>query len=497
MAALDQLPIELYQLIFGYLDLVEVSTCRLVSKKFNEIVKVFRVRELSFYDSDCDRRSFWYHDGKPIYPCNSLSDSKVAVLNSTSIDLQYLKRLGFMNIANGGEFHLEILNKFEHLIHLDLCFKDRELTDRSEVALKLNSLKHLYIASKSPVFVEFDTPKLESVGYECYEYYEQADQPFAIRFVSPSTVKMLYTFGLLQDQLPKNFDGLTHLQCDQLDLDLDVLLKAFPGLGVLNFVSWEGSGCNAALAQILREKDRLRPSLKVYFEYILLSGSRAIESYAFDKESELALLIKHRPSMLPKASSLRKLDYNELMGLTKNGYPIGFLESRPFLRVYMVSVNGVIDDPNRLLNFLLNCVNLDNLRLNNCSLTMKFFDKLPEFTSLMSLEINARNRDLQLDFSRFLFRITNLTWLKTDQNLDTGLLRDLIQKLKFIYYLQFKANGQLFSILKLRTGEYEFRSEWKLIKTVTCKKNLIQQLIKQIDKPTDGLTSDSSLDSFE
>ena len=506
MAALDQLPIELYQLIFGYLDLVEVSTCRLVSKKLNEIVKVFRVRELSFYDSERARKSYWYHDGKPIYPYNSLSNRKVAVLNSTSIDLQYLKRLFFAGILNDGEFHLEVLNKFEQLVHLNLCLTDLRLADRSEVTLKLNNLEHLYIYIQSAVFIEFDAPNLKKVAFN-YGGYDEVDQPTAtIRFVSPSTVKKLCTFGLLQDQLPKNFDGLEHFQYDQLDLDLDTVLKTFPDLRELNFLGRKVVyDCNA-LAQIMREKDRLRPSLKVYFKDVLLSSSRAIKSYAFDKESELALLIKHRPSMLPGASSLQELDYNELISLTTSGYPIGFLESRPFLRVYLVSVNGVIDNPSHLLNFLLNCVNLKHLRLNNSSLTMEFFDKLPAFTSLLHLEIRTENRDLQLDFSRFLFRITNLVWFETDRNLDAGLLRDLIQKLKFVCHLQFKANGQLFSIHKSSyTGEYMLKNcrnhpgyeVWKLIKIVACK-NLIGQLIERVDdEPTSDSTSDSSLDNFE
>ena len=494
MAAFDQLPIELYQLIFGYLDLVEVSTCRLVSKKLNEIVKVFRVRELSFYDSDWDRRTSWFYDGKPNYPCNSLSSSKVAVLSSTSIDLQYLKRLRLC--IGCEELDPEVVKKFKQLVYLEFDFQasaewsEEAARSRLEAKkLKLNNLEHLYIAFESPVSIEFDAPKLETVALE-YEPWggDEADQPTAtIRFVTPSTVKRLYTFGLLQDQLP-NFSDLKHLQCDQLlDLDLDDLLKAFPLLDTLDFVEEATINDCIALARIMREKDRLRPSLKVHFQGFLLSDSKPIESYAFDKESELAVLIKHHSSLLEP--NLQELNYNELMSLTKNGYPIGFLESRPFLRVCLVSVNGVIDDPNHLLNFLLNCVNLEALELNKCSLTMEFFDKLPAFTSLLQLEIDAENRDLQLDFGRFLLRITNLIELKTDQNLNAGLLRDLMQKLKFVCYLEFKANGQLFSIYKLPTGEYELGNfleddEWKLIKKVACK-NLIEQLVELVDRAVD------------
>ena len=48
MTRLDQLPIEMYHLIFEYLDLIEITACRLVLKQFNEIVQALQVRELSF-----------------------------------------------------------------------------------------------------------------------------------------------------------------------------------------------------------------------------------------------------------------------------------------------------------------------------------------------------------------------------------------------------------------------------------------------------------------
>ena len=537
--ALDQLPIELCHLIFGYLDLAEVSTCRLVSKKFNEIVKAYRVRELSFYEWNYERRTCWFYDAKPIYPSNSLSISKVAVLSSTSIDLQYLKRLLFYT-SNGVELQPEVVNRFENLEHLDLYLKNRPLarhqlrvlhfgdrrlrirlpygrpegTSEGEMKqLKLKSLKHVYINFKWPISIEFDTSKLESVALE-YEPNEdeESDEPIEeMRFVAASTVKELFTFNLFQDALPKSFGGLERLQCDLLDeLDLDKLLQTFPQLSVLDFVQKEGvfDDCDAALARIIRERDRLRPSLKICFESFLLSGRQTIESYAFDKQSELTLLIKHHSSLLG-STNLLELDYAELMSLTKNGYPIGFLESRPFARVHLVSVNGMIDDPDRLLNFLLNCVNLEDLRLNNCSLTQEFFDKLPAFTSLQRLDICA-HRDLQLDFSRFLFKITNLVDLNTDQNLTIGLLRELMQKLQFVYSLIFTINGRPFAIFEHLNGEFELEEEcldgnWKSIKKVACKnlieqlfekideqliKQLVEQLIERIDEPT----SDSPMD---
>lgn len=493
MAALDQLPIEVYQMIFEYLDLIEISNCRLVSKKLNEFVKTFRVRELSFYDSDWDRRHFWFYDGNPIYPCNSLSGSKVSILNSTSIDLQYLKRLRFGIVED--EFDLEVVNKFENLVHLELDFEYNAggWSEESEIKkLKLNSLKHLFLHFESPIFIKFDTPKLDSFVLD-YKGDEVDQLTETIQFATPCNVKELYTFGLLLNELPKDFGGLKHLQCDRLmDLDLDYILKTFPDLEVLEILLDKErfeEDYNDALAQILREKARLRPSLKVCFEGFLLSDSKVIESYA--KKSQLTLMIKHYSSLVD-TNNLLELDYNELMSFTKNGYPIGFLDLQPFTRICSVFVNDMIDDSNCLLNFLLNCINLCHLQLTNCSLGIEFFDQLPSFTSLLQLEIYAEDRVLQLDFNRFLFKITNLVQLKTDQNMKADLLRDLLQKLKFVCDFDFKVNGQRFWIYRPHRGEYELRCydkdvTLKVINNLTCE-NLIKQLNEWVDEPINDFT---------
>lgn len=128
---------------------------------------------------------------------------------------------------------------------------------------------------------------------------------------------------------------------------------------------------------------------------------------------------------------------------------------------------------------------------------MEFFEKLPEFTSLLELEINAENQDLQLDFGAFLFRMTNLFFLKTDQSLKVDFVRDLIQRLRFLNRIQFKANGQEFIIKKLDKDQYKLKTYnanenhfYQLQKGVKCE-NLISYLKNYLDEPiNDKPTSD-------
>lgn len=475
---LDQLPIECQHLIFEYLDLVEVANCRLISKKLNEVVKAFRVRELLLYSSVWYRRSSWFHDSKPLYHYNAVSNRQASILGCNSFDLQYLQRLSLFDIVESDKFRLEAVNRFEHLVQLELSFETKEWSIGSETKhLKLRRLEMVFIYCKFRMAneIEFDTPKLDLLALEYQPSPEEADEEAnkdepvkpieSIRFTTPSTVRELITFELFPDELPTDFTGVEHFQCDVLELELDYVLKTFPRLKVLDIRLEKGEfeqDCNTALTKILEQRSQLKPQLKIWFQGFELINGRALSSYAFDKESELALLLKHHSSLPDSGRFPVELSYNELLSLLPpEGYPPGFLDLQPFANTAIVSTNDKIDDPATFLTFLLNCVNLWSLQLKNCSLDQQFFEKLPEFTSLMQLEIRAANAaDMQLDFNRFLFRITNLVDFKTDQNLEVDLVRDLMQRLIYLYSLDFQMNEKSFSVDRLENelfllGNYE------------------------------------------
>ena len=200
MVVLEELPIEIHHMIFGYLDLIQVCKCRLLSKKFNEIVKAFRVRELLVYSSNWYRRSSWFRDGKPIYPYNTVSNRKVSILSSSSIDLEYLKRLCFYGVVESDKFSLEVVNRLQHLVQLDLFFEVKG-TGYKTKQLKLPSLEHLFIQFGFRVVVEFDAPRLESIILNYRPAENKAGQPTeTIRFASTSTMKKSTASGLFPDE---------------------------------------------------------------------------------------------------------------------------------------------------------------------------------------------------------------------------------------------------------------------------------------------------------
>lgn len=452
------------------------------------------------YSNNRDRRSSW-SNCKPVYSFNTINISNVSVLRSPSIDLQYLQRLRFYEIVKSSEFSLEVVNTFENLVELELYFGDKDWPEEDQVTLKLNNLHCLYIQFGAKIFIEFDTPKLKTVLFD-YEPLDDlidlVDQPLeTIRFASPSTVKNFNAFGLTQDQLPSDFDEVENFQYDELaTLDLGHLLKQFPALNKLHISADLDDFEENALHQIVRQRAQLRPSLKISFQGFDISGSKTIGSYGFDRYDSLALRFRNSSSLLLRFNQ-PDLDYSELLSLTKDGgYPTDFFEEGLFRCVQSISVNDKIADPNRFLNFLSHCINLTSLELIDSCLDQETLDKLPSFTSLLNLEIWS-DRDLQLNF-KFVLRMTNLVEFQTNQNLCVELVRELVQKLKFLYWFVFKINDQVFSIDSGETNKdqydlSEYDGEDDLFEEIVCSgtfENLIEYLqAKKLSELTSDLNN--------
>lgn len=222
------------------MDLIEISQCRLISKPFDRIVQAFLEKELNFYSDNLYRKFTWYHGARSICSYNSLSILKVSLLASKSIDLHYLRRLSLHSIVENDHFDLEMLNRFESLVHLELSFEIENWSKGSQIKnIVLKNLRRLCIELKSKISnqqrIWFDSPKLESVFFECRFMLPGKPLETAVQFKHPFTVKELLAVNLLQDQLPCYFRDLERLEYnDQLELNLNDLLKTFTALKVLD-----------------------------------------------------------------------------------------------------------------------------------------------------------------------------------------------------------------------------------------------------------------------
>lgn len=108
---MDGLPLELYESIFGYLDIGDLFTVRLLNKKFNYIVSQCRIQELAVFNPEtvhrADRyrenpefvpyKSNWFSSNRPKDFLRLVDGSKLFLLKnpveSSLFTLKFLKRL--------------------------------------------------------------------------------------------------------------------------------------------------------------------------------------------------------------------------------------------------------------------------------------------------------------------------------------------------------------------------------------------------------------------
>ena len=143
---INDLPVEIYEMIFNCLDLEELSKLKFINRKFYYIVKSYRIQEINFFNYSNIKDS-WFFDYKPIHPTNSIHLSRISILSSNYLNLNHLKRIKIYYTEYDNNFDLEILNKFMQINHLELIIQDFKEWSKT-IKLKLPQLKNLFINIK-------------------------------------------------------------------------------------------------------------------------------------------------------------------------------------------------------------------------------------------------------------------------------------------------------------------------------------------------------------
>lgn len=147
---LDNLPNENLIAIFGYLDLYDLIQKRLVNKRWRAIIThEMAYKELNIIDYFSTSKSRWYYTGKPLnfqfllahYENDPLPTTiyRSKLFSAMFGKLKYLRLSCVLSEAAG--FHLEVLNDFQSLYHLDIF----SLLVRSKKTLSLANLRVLSI----------------------------------------------------------------------------------------------------------------------------------------------------------------------------------------------------------------------------------------------------------------------------------------------------------------------------------------------------------------
>lgn len=418
---MDRLPLELYYLIFDYLDLKDVLKFRLLSKSTNEIVRHFKVDELIVNQRnllyDFRLRDNWYFTKRPIklrcwFACLNSSFLEIASLN-----LENLRRLRVANVRATTKIRLTDLNRLNRLVQLEIHY-DKCLVDSK---LCLASLQILVIKSSVPIKMQIDCDQLRSLSFD-YGTFE------LVELRNPERIERFLTNNY--DRQVVRFQQLNYYECNTAtNLTADIL-TALPKLTELK-INIHCSDDSATLRALVEQRKALDRQLKIYYGGILLTASQLAGYAEFQLRNRLALQMASYDLLCDCLPCEYSICYDNLASLLRPAagrVPANFHEK--FNNLQLIEVKERVD-PVAFAAFVGACRTLSELALFQSGLQQPFYDQLNKITNLIILRIFEDEENFRLDFA-FVTQMAYLEQLTTDAQFpeDGRLVLNSLNKLK-------------------------------------------------------------------
>ena len=432
---MNDLPPELWTIIFKRLNLVDQIKCRLVNSRWKNIVDSIKVNDLMICDShDCLVNS-WFISNEPISLKNSLWNLKF----STSFQLPSrfygsVRRLK-LNIYNLDSSNLKWLHKFNQLEQLEInC-----INHLGNLLISLPCLNTLYIGlisenwSSKTEFLVFNTPKLQ-FAYFGYHVLN------VVRLIHFDCLQYLELKGDGGYSDLNQFKNLKIVHCNQIMTISLNLMKSFIGLPKLVELHFDSLGVprSIKLTKKLRIlfnyfseqiKKRRKLNLKLYFRGVLIKDDREFDDYKFG-EDIWSIHMKHYDSLADCYPWYEEMYFRYLIGSTGE-IPINFTQKYPNIRIVYVDKDVEQD---KLIWFLRGCRNLVDLTIET-SITQQFYDQLPDCNcGLRCLTVNHYSGEINFDF---LYKLEFLVSFVSVSPLSMEIALDLMTKLKYCKWLKF------------------------------------------------------------
>ena len=471
---MNRLLIELYPLIFQYLDIHQLFSCKLVNKKFNQAVRDFKVKELSF----STYRGCWSFNSRPISNQAYLDASKISILKNPIDNFSHLRCL--LLPANNVDIHLNDINKFSRLELLLIDLYRYE--DDVHKTIALPKLKVLHIYPSKSTEIELDTPMLHSLRCHCskIDMMNYVRYQAKLKFKYPQELKRL----IMETPVPlfEHFEDLsifTNLSLLQTDCSTgyDQTIASLPGLKEIRLQKDWFIGHNLDdLKDLLKQRlVQRRLELKIYLMGILLDHD-VVDQFTQEKD-RLTLKVRHYEK-LAKNLAVTSIDYNRLIELIRAKFstprlPGDFTEK--FSKIQEITVTAKIENESGLIELIKNCQCLNELQLKNSNLGQNFYEQLPSVCSINYLTIlEDGNAGLNFDFIGRMYFLRKFT---TDQELSLSTITKL-RPLPYFYQLEFKFGREKYFIQQLRRGKYDlYKKFYKFIKTETT----LEQITKLME----------------
>ena len=459
---MDSLPLELYPLIFEYLDLRDVLKLRLLSKEMNEIVQGYRPDELIINQRnllyDFRLRDNWTFTNRPTKLRNWINCLMASFLCSGSLNLANLRRLRVANVRSVVKLSIANLNRLDRLSQLEIHYEKLQVNAK----LHLVSLEILVIKSSVPIRMEIDCAKLHSLSFD-YGTFEY------VKLSHPQNVQRFLTNNY--DRNVSRFPCLHYYECNTAtNLSAD-LLNALPKLNELK-INVHCSDDAATLRGLIERQKELNRELKIYHNGILLSAGE-LTRYAERSElgSRLAIQIASYGSLAECLPSEYSICYDTLLRTTR---PLPADFHQKFNNLQLVEVKEAVLDPIDLMTFISACRNLYELMLFNSNLSQPFYDQLYKVSHLIILRIFENHENFRLNFG-FVATMSYLEQLTTDAQFpeDQALVLNTLNRLK---NFTFRVRRDPVHFHKLAGNHYQ-------VKSVMVKDDLsLDDAVKQVNE---------------
>ena len=274
---MESLPLELYSILFSYVDINDLFSLRLLNKNFNYIVSQYRIEELVVFDSwifkitrryfrrqaRCTGKSNWFFRNLPKNYLRLVDTTELFILkepaHSALFCLKFLKRLK-VDYCIFRPFRLKHVNHFNRLEQLEIVIGNESDGDQ----LHLPNLQVLCIAVCSleeaalsiDAVLSIDAAKLVAVCFGRYDYHSTS--PGNFEFKHPLSVTYLKTGRYHSSILA--FSNLQNLEISrEAHFDPTVLSK-FADLKELTVLGIEKS----RLDSIIRASSSNRSTLTIH-----------------------------------------------------------------------------------------------------------------------------------------------------------------------------------------------------------------------------------------
>ena len=415
-ACIDDLPPEMISELFEYLSPMDLAACSMVNKRWHSIHAAFKLHRLAVIDYDPPDYDLikWYPYNHINRPIREAERCRLWLLHGL-VEKPLLSNLKHLALCSSFAFDLNELNRFQHLVHLEIDLR----SSSGEVHLNLARLNVLaFHHFNRTCQLSIDCPELSTL-----EYFEDEDAN-RLEVKHPETIRNLET-NLVDPEWLARYKGVECLFTCQFEAINVATLFSLPRLSELCYdrniesvVSYEFGSERGTLDRLKRtlsefvdEAKKLRGSdFRFTFSGFQLTNVN-VDQIDFDvqvnEESEREYVsneyvyMKNYHLIEPGALHfVHHVNYSDLLSHVTGEFPRCF--SQKFTDVHSVYVEGVIEEPDQLHWFLKSLRFLRILKFvkDRPELSQKFYDQLPASApSLNSLEFRGDLKNkLQLNF---------------------------------------------------------------------------------------------------